>query len=198
MTPITERFRRATDLALELHADQRRKRSRVPYVAHLFSVAALAMEHGADEDTAIAALLHDAVEDQGGLATHERIAAEFGDRVAAIVDGCTDGIPDEETGERGPWRARKEAYVERLHRVSEEILLVSKCDKLHNARSILSDLHEEGLAVFDRFSVEKEETLWFYRAVADVARARSDDRLAHELDWTVSEIERMVGAATAP
>ncbi len=197
MTPITDRFRRATDLALELHADQRRKRSPVPYAAHLFSVAALAMEHGGDEDEAIAALLHDAVEDQGGLETRARIAAEFGERVAAIVDGCTDGIPDEETGERGPWRERKEAYVEHLKDCDLSVLLVANCDKLHNARSILSDQHEEGDAVFDRFSAAKEETLWFYRAVSDICVARRDDRLSHELAWTVTEMERMAAQATS-
>ncbi len=110
MLPISSRFREATDYALTLHAEQRRKGSNVPYIAHLFAVAALAMEHGADEDQAIAALLHDAVEDQGGEPTLIAIREKFGDRVAELVDGCTDAYVQP----KPPWRERKEAYLAHL------------------------------------------------------------------------------------
>jgi (p)ppGpp synthase/HD superfamily hydrolase len=197
MLPISKRFREAVDFALELHADHARKQSEVPYAAHLFSVAALAMEHGADEDVAIAALLHDAVEDRGGLPTLERIRARFGERPARIVLACSDSLVEEE-GAKAPWRERKQRYLEHLRGAEPEARLVSACDKLHNARSILSDLRAEGPEVFRRFQRDeptlegkRASVLWYYRSLAEELRARGPARLAQELERTVAEIERL-------
>src|SRR5688572_15892196 len=129
MLPISKRFREAVDFALELHADHARKQSGVPYAAHLFSVAALALEHGADEDVAIAALLHDAVEDRGGLPTLERIRARFGERPARIVLACSDSATEDES-QKAPWRERKQRYLEHLRGADAQTRLVSACDKL--------------------------------------------------------------------
>src|SRR4051794_14565870 len=131
----SSRFEDALVYATRLHAQQVRKGSGVPYIAHLLAVTAIAMEYGADEDTAIAALLHDAVEDQGGAATREAIRRRFGERVVAIVDGCT----DTEVTPKPPWRARKDAYVAHVLVAPPDVRLVSAADKLHNARSILAD-----------------------------------------------------------
>ncbi len=188
MIPISARFQDALAYAVSLHAAQTRKISGVPYVAHLLSVSALAMEHGADEDEAIAALLHDAVEDQGGAPTLEEIRQRFGERVAKIVDGCTDAyeIP------KPPWRARKEAYLRHLQDEADSSMrLVSAADKLHNARTILSDLLAEGSQVFERFKGGKQGTLWYYRELVHVFKERGPQRLAQELERVVSEIEQL-------
>lgn len=197
MLPISKRFRSAVDFALELHADHARKHSQVPYVAHLFSVAALAMEHGADEDVAIAALLHDAVEDRGGLATLERIRASFGERPARVVLACSDSTATDESG-KAPWRERKQRYLEQLRSAEPDARLVSACDKLHNARSILSDLREQGVEVFRRFQRDeatlagkRASVLWYYRSLVEEFCARGPERLAQELQRTVAEIERL-------
>jgi (p)ppGpp synthase/HD superfamily hydrolase len=203
MLPLSKRFRDAVDFALELHADHARKQSGVPYAAHLFSVAALAMEHGADEDVAIAALLHDAVEDRGGLATLERIRARFGERPARIVLACSDSTAADESA-KAPWRERKQRYLEHLRSAEPEARLVSACDKLHNARSILSDLRAEGADVFRRFQRDeptlegkRASVLWYYRALVEEFRARGPERLAQELARTVAEIERVGADATS-
>src|SRR5688572_28956686 len=125
--PLTARFREALVYACELHADQKRKGSDTPYVAHLLAVASLALEHGASEDVAIAALLHDAVEDQGGRPTAEEIGRRFGDAVKAIVDACS----DTDVQPKPPWRARKERYIAHVEHAPRSVLLVSACDKLH-------------------------------------------------------------------
>lgn len=190
MLPISERFQDALVYAARLHAEQARKGSGVPYVAHLLSVAALAMEHGANEDEAIAALLHDAVEDQGGLPTLNEIRERFGERVAAIVEGCSDAFEQP----KPPWKQRKESYIEHLKQADASVRLVSACDKLHNARSILSDLVTQGEDVFDRFRGEKEGTLWYYRSLAEVFKETGPANLANELDRVVAEIEKLAGA----
>src|SRR5262249_41201230 len=137
---LSSRFREALVFAAELHRDQVRKGTTVPYVAHLLGVAGIVLEHGADEDEAIAALLHDAVEDQGGPPTREAIRRRFGERVAAIVDGCTDA----DKTPPPPWRARKEACVAHVRHASPSVLLVSAADKLHNSRAILNDYRLDG------------------------------------------------------
>jgi GTP pyrophosphokinase len=184
---LSDRFDAALAFAARLHRDQERKGSGIPYVAHLLAVASLALEHGADEDEAIAALLHDAVEDQGGAATRAEIARRFGERVASIVEGCSD------TNElpKPPWRARKEAYVAHVRGASSSVRLVSASDKLHNARSILADLRTHGDALWTRFSGGREGTLWYYRALIEAYRANGSSLLVEELDRVVSEIERL-------
>jgi (p)ppGpp synthase/HD superfamily hydrolase len=156
-----ERAGQALAWAFALHATQRRKQSEVPYVTHLLAVAALVGEHGGDEDQFIAALLHDAVEDQGGPAVAAEIAARFGDRVAGLVAACTD--TDEEP--KPPWRARKEAHVAHVAHAPLEARLILAADKLHNARATTRDLRRHGPGVFERFRGGREGTLWYYGAM---------------------------------
>jgi (p)ppGpp synthase/HD superfamily hydrolase len=186
---MTTRFEDALVYAARLHATQRRKGSSgAPYIAHLLAVTALALENGAEEDTAIAALLHDAVEDQGGAATREEIRRRFGDAVTAIVDGCT----DTDVVPKPPWRARKEAYLNHLPHASEAVRLVSVCDKVHNARSLLADLRVVREAVWKVFTGKREGTLWYYRALVSIYRQTGTvPALTEELARTVAEIERL-------
>lgn len=162
MLPISPRYRDALDYAARLHAEQRRKGSGTPYLAHLLSVSALAMEWGADEDQAIAALLHDAAEDQGGLPILEEIRQRFGDHVAQMVHDLSDTFDDP----KPPWKERKQTYLAHLKNADAAVLLVSACDKLHNLRSILYDLIAGGPAVFERFKGGRDGTLWYYDALA--------------------------------
>jgi (p)ppGpp synthase/HD superfamily hydrolase len=162
MVDLTDRFDRALAMAAALHRSQRRKGTEIPYVSHLLAVAAIALEMGADEDQAIAALFHDAVEDQGGPETLQSIENTFGQRVAAIVDACTDA----DTIPKPPWRARKEAYLDRLEEKHSDALVVSLADKLHNARTILHDLEAHGECVWERFRGGKDGSLWYYSELA--------------------------------
>lgn len=187
MPTLTERFEEALVFATRLHAKQERKGTEIPYVSHLLAVASLALEHGATEDEAIAALLHDAVEDQGGDAARQEIRRRFGDEVAAIVDGCTDA----EVVPKPPWRARKEAYVAHVATAPPSVRLVSMADKLHNARAILTDYRVHGESLWDRFSGGRDGTLWYYRALVDAYREGGPSPLADEIDRVVSELERL-------
>ena len=194
---LTPRFSEALGYAFQLHAGQFRKASGVPYVAHLLSVAAIAIEHGASEDEAIAALLHDAIEDQGGAPVRDEIRRRFGQHVAGIVDGCTDS----ETIPKPPWRARKEKYLAHLPSANASVRLVCAADKLHNVRCLLQDYHTHGELLWDRFSGGKAGTLWYYRAVATILREAQEralpaERLIAELDRTLSQLEQL--AASPP
>lgn len=181
------RFAAALVMAHELHRSQVRKGTAIPYVSHLLAVAAIALEHGADEDQAVAALLHDAAEDQGGQAILARIAGEFGPAVAAIVEACTDSFESP----KPPWRERKERYLAHLAQVPPAAALVSAADKLHNARAIASDLRALGPGVFERFAGGREGTLWYYRSLAlFFAQGAVPRRLADELASAVSEMSR--------
>jgi (p)ppGpp synthase/HD superfamily hydrolase len=179
------RFQDAFLYAAEKHANQTRKRTDVPYISHLMAVAALVLEAGGDEDEAIAALLHDVVEDCGGVPVLEEVRRRFGGRVAEIVEGCTDAytIPKPE------WKQRKLDYLDTLRRASDDIRLVSAADKLHNVRTILADYRREGDRVWDRFSGRRDGTLWYYRAVLDVLQQGSPNRLIDELQRVVTELE---------
>lgn len=179
---LTERFDRAFILAAQLHREQTRKGREIPYLSHLMAVAALVIQNGGDEDQAIAALLHDAVEDQGGRPTLERISREFGDRVARIVDGCT----DTDVEPKPEWRPRKELYIAHLRKVAPEVRLVSLADKVHNARSILADHYRVGPAVWERFKGKRDGTLWYYQALLATFRELDGDT------WLVRELERLV------
>jgi (p)ppGpp synthase/HD superfamily hydrolase len=159
---LSSTFRDALDFAFDLHQEQERKGSGVPYVAHLLGVSSLVLEHGGDEEQAIAGLLHDAVEDQGGLETAAEIRKRFGERVADIVMECTDSHSEP----RPPWRARKEAYLEKLGRSSQDATLVASCDKLYNLRTIVSDLAQDGDLVWTRFSGGREGVVWYYQELA--------------------------------
>jgi (p)ppGpp synthase/HD superfamily hydrolase len=185
---LTDKIAQALALAVEAHDGQRRKGTAIPYIAHPMGVASIALEHGADEEQAMAALLHDGVED-GGQAYAERIRSQFGNRVADIVAGCTDGVPDAR-GHKPAWKPRKEAYLAHLRQASEDVLLVSGSDKLHNARAIVEDLLNIGLAVFDRFSASKAETLWYYESLANIFDERGAPT-AKALRETVSTMRRL-------
>jgi (p)ppGpp synthase/HD superfamily hydrolase len=170
-----------------------RKGTQIPYVAHLLAVAALVLEHGGDEDQAIAALLHDAAEDHGGEVRLADIHGRFGDRVEAIVRGCSDALPV--LGQpKGAWPERKEAYHGHLEHVDESVLLVSAADKLHNARAVLLDYREVGEAVWKRFKGGREGTLWNYRALVEVLERRLPGSLSREFAETVGHLEERVAA----
>ena len=186
---LSSRFAEALRYTAGVHANQQRKLSGVPYMAHLLSVAGIVLEYGGDEDETIAALLHDAVEDQGGATRHEEIHRRFGPRVAEIVDGCTDA----DTTPKPPWRQRKEAYVANLRRASASTRLVSAADKLHNARSLLREYRLRGDSVWEYFRGGRDGTLWYYRAVVDALTRRGNNPLVEELDRVVSRLERLVG-----
>jgi (p)ppGpp synthase/HD superfamily hydrolase len=189
---LTNRFVAALGYAAELHLYQRRKGKGQPYVGHLLGVAAIVIQHGGGEDEVIAALLHDAVEDQGGLPRLDEIREKFGDRVARIVDGCTDSC--EVSGEKRDWGERKRAYIEKVAHEPEDVRLVSAADKLANAREILSDYRVEGDAVFRRFSGRKDGTLWYYRTLVNVFRKAGSSPLIDELDRVVTELEQLAGS----
>ncbi len=183
-------FGAALAYANELHAGQKRKGTSIPYIAHLLGVASLAFEYGADEDQAIAALLHDAVEDQGGAKTLQQIDSRFGSTVAAIVDGCSDTAVDP----KPPWRHRKEAYLKRLIRESPAVRLVSACDKLHNVRAIIHDYRAHGDRLWRRFNGGKDGTLWYYSALVKVYRASERTPVVSDLAREVATLRRLVRA----
>jgi GTP pyrophosphokinase len=187
---LTSRFEEAFLYAARLHAGQKRKGTERPYIAHLIGVAALVLQYGGDEDEAIAALLHDAVEDQGGLPRLEEICAKFGERVAHIVAGCTDST---ETP-KPPWRERKQRYVEHVRRACPDVLRVSAADKLYNVREILADYRELGDALWPRFQGGREGTLWYYRALVGAFQTAGATPLVEELDRVVTELEALVAA----
>lgn len=192
-----QRFAEALTYAAHLHAEQTRKGSDLPYISHLLGVASLTMEYGGGEDECIAALLHDAAEDQGGLPTLEHIRAKFGDGVADIVNACTDAYAEADA-EKPPWEARKAKYIAHLYSTSKSVMLVSAADKLHNARAILADFREHGDKVFERFKKSKHETLWYYRTLANTYKELSSGHLADELDRTVATLEEAVSANRDP
>jgi (p)ppGpp synthase/HD superfamily hydrolase len=191
--PMTERFTEAMAYAAELHNEQIRKGSRVPYIAHLLSVTALALEHGANEDEAIAALLHDAIEDQGGDATRQEIRRRFGDTITEIINGLTDS----DVQPKPPWRERKEAYIAHLGSASPSVLLISACDKLHNATSILRDYRRIGEDLWPRFRGGKDGTLWYYRALVTTYHQYFQSPLVEELDQVVTELEALAASRQA-
>ena len=184
----SDRFCDALVYAATLHAQQRRKLSGAPYVSHLLRVAGIVLEYGADEDEAIAALLHDAVEDQGGPQAREAIARRFGQRVAEIIDGCSD--TDQQP--KPPWRARKEAYLTRLQDSPASVRLVAAADKLDNARSLAASYRQHGEAVWQGFRGGREGTLWYFRSAVSVLQRLGPHPLVDELHRAVDELERTV------
>jgi (p)ppGpp synthase/HD superfamily hydrolase len=185
---LSTRFDDALIFATRLHAKQIRKGSGIPYISHLLAVAALVLEYGGNEDEAIAGLLHDAIEDQGGEATRQVIQQKFGQVVVDIVNGCTDA----DTIPKPSWRPRKEAYIAHLHYASPSVLLVSAADKLHNTRSILGDYRVVGEELWQRFKAGKEGTLWYYRALLTVYQTHEMTPLIMELERVVTEMEAVV------
>lgn len=193
------RFDAALAYARQTHDRQVRKGTATPYVAHLLAVAATVLEYGGDEDLAIAGLLHDAVEDQGGQPRLDDIRARFGDRVAAIVLACSDSA-EAEAGAKAPWRQRKLAYLRHLETADPDVLLVSLADKVHNARSILRDLRTAGVgpAVWRRFNATPADTVAYYAALAGAFRRRIPGQLADELGEIAAAIAADAGLPVAP
>ncbi|MFN6519186.1 MAG: HD domain-containing protein [Nostoc sp. CreGUA01] len=182
---LTEKFESALVYATRLHANQIRKISGVPYISHLLSVAALVIEAGGSEEEAIAALLHDSIEDQGGKVTREDIRQRFGEIVIAIIDGCTEW----DTPPKPPWLERKQRYLENLRHASPSVRLVSLADKLHNARSLLADWQQRGDAIWVEFHNSKEKTLWFYQSLIEVYQQTGNDWMTQELERVVNELQ---------
>ena len=189
--PLSDRFNEALVYAATLHREQARKGTQIAYLSHLLAVASLVIENGGTEDQAIAALLHDAIEDQGGAATGEEIRKRFGDGVFRIVKGCTDA----EVIPKPPWRARKEAYIAHVSEAPTVVKVVSAADKLHNARAILADYRDLGEKLWGRFNGGREGTLWYYRDLLTAFRQGEQTdglrRLVDELDRVVSELDKV-------
>ncbi len=188
VTELGKKFEEALLFAAQKHAGQPRKGTEIPYVAHILSVAALVLEAGGDEELAIAALLHDVVEDCGGEPMLEEVRRKFGERVANIVDGCTDTY----ARPKPEWEKRKKDYLDHLRTADYDARLVSTADKLHNARAILADFMHDGLRVFERFAGRREGTLWYYRAVAAELGRANRNPLTVLLERTVRELDTLV------
>ncbi len=190
-----EDFERALAFATQLHAKQVRKQTDIPYISHLIAVAGLVLENGGDRDQAIAALLHDAIEDQGpdhpggADALRGEIGQKFGSAVLEIVEGCTDS--DQKIKE--DYEVRKRRYIDHLGDAPARVLLVSCADKLHNARAIVADLRVMGPALFERFSGKRQGTLWYYEALATAFERRGPKLLAEELRRTVETMKELAG-----
>ncbi len=190
---LSSQFEQALIYAANAHAMQVRKGTATPYMAHLLGVCSIALEYGANETEAIAALLHDAVEDQGGLERLEDIRSRFGNDVAEIVIGCTDSFQTP----KPPWEERKRAYLAHLPSASGSILLISASDKLYNAQATLRDLYRVGNEIWKRFNVPREKTLWYYRALVNIYLQVGPARLNDELGRVVAEMERVAASSSA-
>jgi len=185
---LTSRFEEAIGFAFRLHAKQFRKGSDISYVSHILGVAALVIEDGGDEDQAIAALLHDAVEDQGGIEMLNLIRSKYGTRVAEIVDGCTDAY----TIPKPPWKQRKVRYLDHLKEAGIDVLRVSLADKLHNAHSLLKDLDWIGEEVWSRFNGGRDGTLWYYGELIGIFQDSGfESPMINEFSRTLIAIEAL-------
>jgi (p)ppGpp synthase/HD superfamily hydrolase len=188
-TKLGPRFLRAFSFAAKKHSGQTRKASTIPYIAHLMGVASLVLEAGGEEDLAIAALLHDVVEDCGGARMLKEVRRRFGKRVAHVVDGCTDF--DANADPKPPWRERKKKYIRHLKTADADTRLVSAADKLNNVRSILSDYRAIGESVWSRFNGGREGTLWYYRTLLDVFLEHKPNRLTRDFELAVNELDSL-------
>jgi (p)ppGpp synthase/HD superfamily hydrolase len=189
---LTEQFDEALAYTAELHRNQTRKGGGIPYVGHLLSVSSLVIEGGGSQTQAIAALLHDAVEDQGGLPTLAAIESRFGAEVAKIVSECSDS----DSVPKPPWEERKQRYIDHLAEASDDTILVSLADKLDNARAILRDYRDRGDELWQRFSVhDPEKHLWYYKSLLKVYKKRNKTWLVAELERVLDELEAKVRSA---
>ena len=184
-TKLTQRYQQALSLATQLHATQTRKGG-IPYITHLVSVSELVLEDGGDEDQAIAALLHDAVEDQGGAKSLAVIKEKFGDRVAAIVSSCSES----DTQPKPPWRDRKERYIKQMRQANIAVHRVSLADKLDNLRSIHTMLKQEGSIAWKRFKGDREQSLWFYHELFNIYQAKYQSPMLQEYAHILNAIEQ--------
>jgi (p)ppGpp synthase/HD superfamily hydrolase len=185
----TPRFLDALNYAVKLHGNDVRKGTSIPYIAHLFGVCSLTLIDGGTEEEAIAALLHDSLEDHPEETDREIIAKRFGEEVLAIIEGCTDTPEDYKGGVKPPWKQRKENYLKHLSNATPKVLRVSLADKLDNARAILADYRQIGEALWSRFNAGKEEQLWYYQSLLSVFRASGiKGFLIDEFEHTVVEL----------
>ena len=187
---------RAWALSAQLHRNQFRKARNVPYIAHLWSVAALVLEHGGDDRQVAAALLHDAAEDQGGTAVLDRIARELGAEVAELVRLLSDSLADTTSGEaKERWDERKQRYIDEIATADDRVLLVSACDKLHNLRSLLADHRQLGDAVWSHFTKPDPSVhVWYYGSLVAAFRGRIPPSLEAELEIVLGQLERVAAA----
>ena len=194
LTYLTPQFEAALIYATQLHAQQRRKITHTPYIAHLLSVAALVLEDGGSEEEAIAALLHDAVEDQGGATTRAEIRRRFGSKVTAIVDGCTE---PEQTPSM-TWKEHKQKYLEQLRQASPQVRRVALADKLHNARTLLTNARLAGEAIWSEFRGGKENVLWLQEALLELFCQKSNSWMVEELEQVIRELRQAIAAKQLP
>jgi (p)ppGpp synthase/HD superfamily hydrolase len=182
---LSSRFEAALAYAARIHSGQVRKGTEIPFVSHLLAVACIVLENGASEDEAIGALIHDAAEDAGGQARIDDIRGLFGERVAEIVEGCSDTF----VTPKPLWLPRKEHHIAHLARASASVRLVVAADKLHNVRAMLRDHRAIGDALWSRFNASKADTVWYCRAVTEALRNGCPGPLLDELDRSVAELE---------
>lgn len=191
---LSSRFANALAFAFEVHREQTKKGTPVPYISHLLEVAGTVLTYGGDEDEAIAALLHDAVEDHSDAVSFALLAERFGARVAAIVESCS----DTSVSPKPPWKSRKERYIAHLQSADESVVIVSAADKLSNARAVIKDFRQHGDKVWARFNAGKPDQLWYYHTVTAAltrrARGTRVQPLVEELDRAVRKLERLCGS----
>lgn len=189
-TPLSPRFEEALVYAARLHATQKRKGGNIPYISHLLSVTALVLEEGGNEDEAIAALLHDALEDRARFTSREEIARRFGEPVAAMVLACSECIGSP----KPPWPDRKLAYLEHLRHATPSVRRISLADKLHNIRSLLRDYRQIGEALWTRFEGGRNNSLWFYQELLEIFRQGETSPNLDEYERLYHELRRLAGA----
>jgi (p)ppGpp synthase/HD superfamily hydrolase len=189
--PERQKLARAVSFALAAHAGQTRKGTSIPYASHLLQVVGLVFEHGGDVDQAIAAVLHDVLEDCEGIEIEE-IQRHFGADVARIVLVCTDLLPGDRPDAKSEWSLRKRDYLERLRQADARAQLVAACDKLHNLRTLVADLQAEGLATLERFSATPAQTRWYHEKVRLAVAPALPPRLLRELDALLEALREWV------
>jgi (p)ppGpp synthase/HD superfamily hydrolase len=197
---LTAKFTSAVDYARHIHIE-RRKGTDIPYMTHLLGVASLVMGEAGragfqvTEDMVIAALLHDAVEDHGGLLRQQDIEQNFGPNVARMVEGLSDSF-SEDASKKLSWMERKQAYIQRLRGEPEDVRLISAADKLYNARAILEDYREIGPKVWDRFKRGRSDQIWYFDELIAVFKSFGTIRVVEELERVVEEL-KIISAAEA-
>ena len=198
---LSARFTQALDYVRHLHIETR-KGSKIPAMAHLLGVASLVIGEAGHapvevtEDMAIAALLHDAVEDHGGQRRLEDVEHSFGAEVARMVEGMSDSLA-EDGDDKESWEERKARYVKRLETEPLDVQLISVADKLYNVRTIVADYREAGEEIWQRFKRGREQQMWYYRELLRVFRTRPTNRIVDEFERVVEELERLIAGRAA-
>lgn len=188
---LSQRLQDALDYAIRLHGRDARKGTQIPVLSHLLSVCALVQHDGGDEEEAIAALLHDSLEDKPRETSPAEILARFGPRVLELIRVATDTSPDFAGGSKEPWRVRKERYLEHVRQAAPSTLRVTVADKVDNVRAILVDYQREGESLWGRFNAGKADQLWYYReALAAYKEAGFSGLLLDELERLVDRLVR--------